>query len=238
MKLHSATLLTGAGPPFLAAAAQAGFNGIQVVTKPGVIGGNPVLTCNVFATFDRPGEDRFLGVSGTPGSPMDIHVVGGTFYQNQFGGDTPPSACIGVFPSLAFDSFVTIGTKAICVQFPPPLVLSPGWPGFGPGSLSGTSLGWSNTAADPNTDPFNPDFYLGNGQILIGQFSTLDGIGIVGMFRVSVISNNVATQLDVSFSHFVPGPGALVLIAAAGLAGKRRRRPAPLPLRSAGLAGQ
>ena len=72
MKLQATSLLAGASPLIiLAATARGGFNGIEVVTKHGVIGGNPVLTCNVFATFDRPGEDRFLGASGTPGSPMD-----------------------------------------------------------------------------------------------------------------------------------------------------------------------
>ncbi len=223
----SAWLLAGVGAPLiLGGAASAGFTGITTVSKPNTIGGRPALVCNVFATFDRPGQDRFLAAAGTPESPMEIHVVGGTFYQDAFGTDTPPHMPYnGVFSSIVFDSFVTIGAKLVGPfgQPMPPLWLSPGWPGFGQGSLAGTNLGWASTPDDPNTDPFNPQFINGNGQVLIGQFSTLNGVGIVGMFRVLVISDNVATQLDVSFSHIVPGPGAVCLVAAAGLHGRRRK---------------
>ncbi len=101
------------------------------------------------------------------------------------------------------------------------MTLTPGWPGFGPGSLGGTNLGWANTPADPNTDPFNPAFYQGNGQVLIGQFTSLDATFFVGTFRILVVSNNMATQINVQF--FGPAPGTLPLLAAAGLFATRHR---------------
>jgi hypothetical protein len=187
------------------------------------------FVCNVFATFDRPGQDRFLSAAGTPNSPMDIHVVGGTFFQAPpfCDGDTAPGAAlVALVPSLAFDTFVTIGAKSIGPggQPAPQLSLTPGWPGFGPSSLVGENLGWANTPNDPNTDPFNPNFVNGNGQVLIGQFAANDGFGIVGMFRILVVSNGVSTQMNVSFFH-VPGPGAMALVGAAAFLGTRRRRP-------------
>jgi hypothetical protein len=224
MKTKALSVLAGvAAPMIIAGTADAGFVGIKVVGKPAIIGGAPALVCNVFATFNRPGQDRFLSAAGTPNSPMDIHVVGGTFYQNAFGNDLPPNAALfPVFPSAAFDTFVTIGAKS-SAQGAPPLTLTPGWTGFGPSSIGGTNLGWANTPADPNTDPFNPQFVNGNGQVLIGQFTTTNGTGISGMFRVLVVSNGVSTQLNVSFFH-VPSPGALALLGAAGLIGRGRRR--------------
>jgi hypothetical protein len=234
MQLKALSVLAGVGLPLIAAGtAEAGFVGLKVVAKEALIGGQAAFVCNVFATFDRPGTDRFISAAGTPNSPMNISVVGGKFYQNQFGSDTAPSsALLPVFPSLAFDSFVTIGQKSTA-QPAPPLTLTPGWAdsdgvpggsGFGNSTLGGNNLGWANTPADPNTDPFNPAFINGNGQVLIGQFTTIGGTGITGMFRVLVTSNGIGTQINVSFSHFIPAPGALALMGTAGMVGGRRRR--------------
>ena len=70
----------------------------------------------------------------------------------------------------------------------------------------------------------------GNGQVLIGQFTapiTPNFPGIVGMFRILVRSNDVATQLNVCFNSVgdpcIPSPGALALLGTAGLLGTRRR---------------
>jgi hypothetical protein len=235
MQLKALSVLAGVGLPLIAVgSADAGFVGLQVVAKTANIGGQDALVCNLFAVFDNPGVgmDRFISGAGTPNSPLDIHVVGGTFYQNQFGTDTAPNAAFfPLAPSLAFDTFVTIGQKS-SAQPAPPLTLTPGWDGadgvpggtgFGASSLTGDNLGWANTPADPNTDPFNPLFINGNGSVLIGQFTTLDGTGISGMLRILVTSNGVGTQLNLSFFH-VPGPGSLALMGTAGLIGRRRRR--------------
>ncbi len=233
MKVSRLAVLSGAALPLVfSGPTPGGFVGIKVVLKTANIPGAPnAIVVNVFATFDRPGTDRFLSAAGTPASPMDIHFIGGgTFYQNQFGTDTAPNAVLlPIFPSLAFDTFVTIGQKSTA-QPAPPLTLTPGWPGFGPSFLGGNNLGWANTPADPNTDPFNPLFINGNGQVLIGQFSTLNTGGLAtslpisGMFRILVVSNGVSTQINVSFSGAPAAPGALPLLSAAGLILTKRRR--------------
>src|SRR5262245_46111747 len=191
MKTKALSVLAGVSAPLIVAgAADAGFVGIKVVAKTGgqTPGGVPIFVCNVFATFNRAPSggivhDRFLAVAGTPNSPMDIHTVGAnsTFFQVAGSGanGTPPSASnVNGNPLLNFDTFVTIGVKKIGNpdfpnyggQFPAPLTLTPGWPGFVGGFLGGTNLSWAVTPADPNSDAFNPNYISGNGQVLIGQF--------------------------------------------------------------------
>ena len=78
---------------------------------------------------------------------------------------------------------------------------------------------------DAQGDPFNPPFsFPGNGQILIGQFSTSNGSAISGTFLLTYDSNGQPFQHSVvSFFH-VPGPGALLPLGAVTLVGTRRRR--------------
>ncbi len=225
MKASTLRLLVGVTTPLiLGGRVHAGFTGISTVSKPNPWG---ILTVNVYAEFDRPGEDHMVAVVATPMSPISVEVIGGTFYHHPFGTDRPPLNFIPVaFPSLFFDSFVTIGVKVVG---PGPgeqpfddMVLS-NWPGFGDSVLLVTDGGWAVSPVDPQGDPFDPVWAAGDGRVLIGQFSTLDGVGIQGTMLLQYISNDVAGQSVVSFFH-VPGPGALWLLGAAGLLGSRRRR--------------
>ncbi len=227
MNVKPLSVLAAAGGTLIVAGpVQADFTGIRTESKPNSYG---LLVCNVFATFDRPGGDLFLSVAEEIGSPLIITVIGGTFYQHPSGTDKAPNAkLVEIFPTLAYDSFVTIGVKKVGEPGGQPndaLVMTPGWPGFGPSVLGGphVSIGWAVTPSDLQADPFNPAYAAGNGQVLIGQYSTLHGTGIVGQFRILVVSNGVPSQLNVSFSHFVPGPGAIALLAIAGGARRRRR---------------
>jgi len=145
-----------------------------------------------------------LLVAGTPGMPLTITVVGGTFYKHSFGTDlAPPGALIAAFPSLAFDSFVTIGVK--CIGAPPcqPLDetgLTPSWPGFGASVLQMSTDSWFVTPLDPQGDPFDPvNSFPGDGRVLIGQFSTADGVSITGTMLLQVISNGRVEQHYISF---------------------------------------
>ena len=88
--------------------------------------------------------------------------------------------------------------------------------------LGCTTCGWAVTPIDPQGDPFNPDYFAGDGRALIGQFSTADGSAIQGTMLLQYISNGVTEQSVVSFLH-VPGPGVLALLGLAGLMGTRRR---------------
>jgi hypothetical protein len=163
-----------------------------------------------------------VAVAGTPANPMLIEVINGTFYNHAFGNDNAPSpALIAAFPSLAFDSFVTIGKKNSTGD---QLTITPGFPGVSGSQLATNSSGWAVTPNNPQGNPFDAaNSFPGNGQILIGQFSTANGTGIGGTMLLQFVSNGVAGQAVVSFFH-VPTPGALALLGAAGLIGVRRRR--------------
>ena len=90
-------------------------------------------------------------------------------------------------------------------------------------SLAGTTFGWAVIPTAPQGDPFDADnSFPGNGQILIGQFSTANGSDIVGTMLVSYVSNGLSGSQIVSFG--IPSPGALAMLGVAGLIGTRRRR--------------
>ncbi len=225
MKTKTLLVLAGVGTPLiLTAGASAGFLGIKSVSKANAFG---LYVVNIYAEFDRPGEDIFQAVAGTANAPMIIFVTGGTFYNHQFGTDRPPlTALVAAFPSLAFDSFVTIGVKAVGPNGQPAdnMAITPAFPGISGTQLFTTISGWAITPDEPAADPFNPDFVAGNGQVLIGQFATADGTGFSGTMLVGGVSNGVSFQAVVSFFH-VPAPGVGAVIgAAAFLRFVRRRR--------------
>lgn len=230
MKIQGLCVLVGTCAPLITTGlATARFTGLTVESKPNDFG---LFVCNVYARFDNPGHDRMQSVLGTPHSPMNISVIGGTFYQHFAGTDRPPNpALFAVFPSLRYDTFVTIGVKSFNPNDPgnpegapdDNMQFSPQWPGFGPSSLQGNNLGWIITPLDRQGDPFNPA-YNGDGRVLIGQFATANGSGFVGTMLLSYLNNDVFMQTTETFLH-VPGPGAAPALGALSLLlGTRRRR--------------
>jgi hypothetical protein len=111
MKVRTLAVLAGVGMPLIATgAAPATYLGIYAVEKPNPYG---LLTVNVYAEFDNPGGDRWESAGGAPGSPLNITVLGGSFYNHQFGSNqAPQAALVAAFPSLAYDSFYTAGRGA------------------------------------------------------------------------------------------------------------------------------
>jgi hypothetical protein len=230
MKMKTLAVLAGVSAPLIASApSDAGFVGISWTKKPNAYN---LMVVNVYAEFDNPGADHMQAVAGTPLNPMDITVIGGSFYNHAFGGDqAPQAALVAAFPDLAFDSFYTIGRKVI----DPPgadlnvlnLVNMP--------VLSGTGVHTINGAYGlvppngPQGDPFDSvNNFPGNGSILIGQFSmeipATGTYGIQGAFYLQYVSDGTVGNSYVSFENIVPTPGALGLLGIAGLIGRRRRR--------------
>lgn len=81
--------------------AQAGIIGTPKVTYPTVQGSPAGYTVN---------DIRIDFTGQLFGQQMVVELTSGSIYQDGFGGETPPGAAlIPVFPSLAADSFVTIG---------------------------------------------------------------------------------------------------------------------------------
>ena len=211
MKVKALAVAAGASAPLiLAGSAPAGFTGISTASKPNDFG---IFVVNVYATFDRPGEDLMVIVAGTRDNPLSVRVEGGTFFQHPMGSfdRAPLGAQIDIFPDLRYDTFVTIGVKQVGPSADgnpgqpfDHLTLTPGWPGFGPSNLELTNAGWVSELNNRQSDPFDPVFFPGDGRILIGQFSTADGAGISGTMLLRFISNGVWDEAVVTFDHSVP----------------------------------
>jgi hypothetical protein len=233
--IKTLSVLAGVGAPLiLAGGAEAGFRGIKAVAKPSIQGR---FICNIYAEFDRPGEDHLNIVGGTPDNPLQIDVISGKFFNPTFAsGDLAPSPDeIAMNANAAEDTFVTVGVKVFNDSGPGQggqptnnTGFAPGWTTFGTTSLSNTGFGWFVTPFDPQGDPFNPDYVAGNGQILIAQLTIQDSDGdgfvaVSGQMILWMISNGTMLEVPATFFH-IPGPGGLAALGLAGLLGRRRRR--------------
>jgi len=180
MKLKALSLLAGLGGSLIVCdPAPGAYLG---VTRFHVSNSFGIYACNVYAEFDNP-NDRVLAVAGTAGAPLNITAIGGTFYQHPWlDGDTAPlESDVFGFPSLAFDTFVTIGVRVN--DGTDATMLSPAWPGFGASELSGTNLAWFVVPDEAQGAPDAQD------RVLIGQFSMTDGIAPMGRFVILALSD-------------------------------------------------
>ena len=228
MKTGFHLLLGGCcAPLILAAPASAAFTGLSTESRPNALG---IFVVGVYAEFDQPG-DQLLAIVGTPLSPLSISVIDGTFHQHVMGTDRAPvDALVAISPSLAYDTFVTIGVNL----FDPEgddggqpedfTFMTPTWPGFGPSSLNTVAAGWLVIPGARQGNPFDGDFEAGDGRVLIGQFATTDGAGFEGTMLVQSMSLGAPTETVASFKHLIPAPGAWMPLGLAGLCGRRRRR--------------
>ena len=232
MKTRSLLILAGTSAPLiLSGAASAEFLGLKAVFKD-TTGFEDVvfIIVNVYATFSGDPGDLITAVVGVPGMPLNINVRDGVFYQNPFGGDTAPNqALVDVFPSLAVDTFVTIGAKSFGTPQVPvdATILFPGWPGFGVDRLLVDDGGWYVTPNDLQGHPGEADNPAN--QVLLGQFSVAAGAGpFAGVFGTMLVQGQSGGELFQEYVAFTtvqpPAPGALPLLGLAGLLGCRRRR--------------
>ncbi len=240
MKMRGLSVLAGvAAPLILTGTASAGFTGVKVVGKEAP--GTGLFVCNVYATFDRP-DDEMIAIAGTfDGQPLSIGVVGGQFYQDGQGSVlTAPFLQFlpGISGKLAFDTFVTIGTKTDDlfstldnVSTTPGFGFAVGTnqtgnPNLNNGPLETISGSWFILPSGPGNGGLGAP--NANGQVLLfqGSFDIASGAtGIQGTMLLQFTSNGVpATQAYVEFEHFIPSPGALALLGVAGLGVSRRRR--------------
>ena len=209
-------LTAGVGSLILAGTATADFQGLtlEVVDNGGLVAGT---TYDLYANVDAGG--RVDAVYGDGTNVLSIGVTGGNFVQNIYGGNTSMDinpAFLPLFPSLAYDSFVTIG-----------LTDSTG------NALSNIGIDFTGFAAggelstDNGTWFVTPDDAQGNesgGRVLLGRF-TIDGGTLEGSVNLQGrdSSGTVWNADGISFST-IPAPGALALLGLAGLASRRRRK--------------
>ncbi len=186
--------------------------------------GNPnalLFVTNIYVRFSEA-DDRLTFIAFSQMSTKN----GSDFYQHRFGGNTSPNSnLILAFPSLAFDTFITIGLK---VNPNGDTDTTSTDPDFNMG-LNKIVGGWfaspTSGQGDAGNYPLNPD---GTYWILIAQL-TVDfepGNGVAG--SMLVLWREAVGQADQnnpgSFDNQVPAPGALALLGLAGLFGPRRRR--------------
>ncbi len=182
---------------------------------------NPLLfVTNVFVRFSEM-DDRLLNIGF---ANINVKKPGAEFFQHPAGGNTAPTNfLIGIFPSLAFDTFVTIGLKSHDGED-----TTSGDPDFNMG-LDRITGGWFHAVdagqGDASSYPQNPD---GNFWILIAQLTVdaNDDNGVVGnmlVFWQEAVGQGEQNNFG-SFDNQVPSPGALALLGLAGLVGARRRR--------------
>ncbi len=203
-----------------AAASASAVTGMSIETVENGIDG--YTTHRIYANLEAGA--RLDAVYGNSIGALEIYTSdGSSFYQNAFGGDTSTqinSALFGVFPSLAYDSFVTIGlldsgnSNALLLAG---FADGGGFGDFNTAGYLGTSNGsWLVTPDDAQGNPVN-------GRVLIGQFTTNDGVDVLGQVNLQGSGADGETYQVVG-ATWVPAPGALALLGIAGMAGRRRRR--------------
>ena len=209
-------LTAGVGSLILAGTATADFQGLslEVVDNGGLVAGT---TFDLYANVDAGG--RVDAVYGDSTNTLSIGVNGGNFVQNIYGGNTSMDinpAFLPIFPSLAYDSFVTIGLTDSTGNVLNNIGID--FTGFAAGGTLSTDNGtWFVT----------PDDAQGNesgGRVLLGRF-TIDGGDLEGSVNLQGrdSSGTVWNADGLSFST-IPAPGALALLGLAGLAVRRRRK--------------
>ena len=204
-----------AGTLILAGTASAGFTGMSFDTVENGMAG--FTTYRAYAGVTAGGQ-----VDAVYGDDANALLVtsGGGFYQNQFGGyGTPSAALFGFFPSLEWDSFVTIGLTNDAGDAM--LDIGIDWTGFATGGDIATSNGtWFATPSDAQVMEIG-------GRVLVGQFTVADGDHVFGSMNFQGKDADLTNwNADgVAFdSAPIPAPGAIALLGLAGIAARRRRK--------------
>jgi hypothetical protein len=180
--------------------------------------GNDLWTMRLYAEFTSS-TDQLNAVYGDSQNDLYIRSENG-FYQNPFGGPTSTSinpALFGVFPSLAYDSWVTIGSEDQIDNAM--LDIGIDWTGFENGGDIETDNGIRFSIPDDMQGFAGDDL-----RVLIGQFTTYGWDSqIYGSINLQGKQGNLETFVarDQYFG-WVPAPATMVLVSLACL--QRRRR--------------
>jgi len=172
-------------------------------------------TARIYANLSA--GSRLDAVYGNEANPLLMTSTGGLF-QSIYGGDTSASinpALYGAFPTLEYDSWVTIGLEDQNDNALASIGIN-----FSDDEISTADGSWYITPDDPQGQEIG-------GKVLIAQFTTYgnDSVlyGNISMQGKNADGSNwTADGVDYDFAK--PAPGAIALLGLAGFAGRRRRR--------------
>ena len=204
-------LTAGVGSLVLAGSAVADFTGMQYEEVENGMAG--MTTYRIYAGVD--GE--LDAVYGDEVNNLLVTSDSG-FYQNMFGGyGTPSAALFGFFPSLEFDSFVTINLANDTGDAM--LDIGIDWTGFEAGGSISTDNGtWFATPSDAQV-------FAVDGRVMVGQFTVMDGDHVYGSMNFQGKNADLSNwNADGIAFDTAPAPGALALLGLAGIAARRRRK--------------
>ena len=220
MKKSTLSLTIVAGS-LIASSAMADYTGLTSVNSDN---GDGTWTAQIYANFSAA-TDELDAVFGDAQNALSISTSG-MFYQNALGGATSQSinpALIPLFPSLALDSWVTIGLSDQTDNAM--LNIGIDFTDFNAGGSISTDNGsWFATPDDPQV------LAGADLRVLVGQF-TMMGMddNVSGVLNLQGKAGDFETfqARDQAFDFaygMVPAPGALALLGLAGVASRRRRK--------------
>ena len=206
-------LTAGVGSLVLAGSASADFLGFEIDEVENGMAG--LTTYRIYAAIDAGGEVD--AVYGDDVSALSIQSTHGHF-QHAFGDHTTPDAGLWVFfPSLEFDSFVTIGL--LHDDGDQMMHIGIDWDDFedNGGDIWTDNGTWFATPNEPQVQEVN-------GRVLIAQLTTEGDVsGCLSLQGKEEDTSINWNAVGVCFDT-VPAPGALALLGLAGLASRRRRK--------------
>jgi len=178
-------------------------------------------TYRLYANFTAQ-TDQLNAVFGDSQSDLHIRSTNG-FYQNAFGGPTSQNinpALLPLFPSLYWDSWVTIGSEDLIGNNM--LDIGIDWEDFeSGGDIENDNGSWFAT-------PDDIQVLAGSDlRVLVGQLTTYGWeSNVYGSINLQGKAGDFETfqARDQYFSAFIPpAPGSIVLIGLAGLFSRRRK---------------
>ncbi len=163
------------------------------------------------------------------GDSEDTLLIGSDngFYQNMFGTHKAPSdSLIPFFPSLAYDSFVTIGLDRDAGNAM--LDIGVDWTVFEGNVASGSHTDGGNIETNNGSwfaTPSDAQVFEVDGRVLIGQFTVEFGDHVFGVINIQGKNADLSNwqYRGVTFDS-IPAPGAIALLGLAGIAARRRRK--------------
>ena len=189
----------------------AGFQGISIDQAENGMAG--LTTYRVYVDIDAGGEVD--AVYGDGDSALSIQSST-SFYQNAYGDyGTPNAALFFVFPSLEFDSFVTIGLLDDATDAMMDIGID--WTDFedNGGAIYTDNGTWFATPDEAQVREVN-------GRVLIAQLTT-DG-DLTGVVNLQGKNADLTNWNALGVELVVPAPGAIALLGLAGVASRRRRK--------------